>query len=217
MQNATRPNRPDLDATKVPTDRDIAWAAGIYEGEGTCRLCGKGRGFMASVTQKDPEILFRLRDWFGGSVRDNGTGQGIHTWDICGDRARIFMGLIYEFMTARRRTQIDPTGALEFLGDRSPIGMSQQELRAAMDEYYAAHKRMVAQRKKAAARKRYEQYAANPEWKEQDRAKKEAMRSKFTEAERQKNREYAKAYFQRKKVKKKEQLQAGVSNLIAIA
>lgn len=52
----TRPNRPDLDATKVPSALDIAWAAGIYEGEGCARLCGRGkRSFAVHVVQKEPQ------------------------------------------------------------------------------------------------------------------------------------------------------------------
>jgi hypothetical protein len=137
MNNWTRPNRPELEATKIPSAIDVAWSAGIYEGEGTCRLCGHTkRGFMASVTQKDPELLYRLRDWFGGSVRDNGAGIGVHTWDICGDRARIFMCLIYEFLTVRRREQLDGTNALEFLRSASPIGIPVSVLQSKLLSFY---------------------------------------------------------------------------------
>jgi hypothetical protein len=151
-----RPNRPELDPTKVPSALDIAWAAGIYEGEGTCRNCGKTkRGFMVSVTQKDPEILYRLRIWFGGSVRDNGAGAGVHTWDICGDRARIFTALTYEFLTVRRKTQVDATGCLEFLGGRSPISLSIDELKDQLLAYYEAH-RGTTWRGNAKRRKEYQ-------------------------------------------------------------
>jgi hypothetical protein len=107
MSKRTRPNKPELDATKVPTALDIAWSAGIYEGEGTCRLCGHTkRGFMVSVAQKDPELLYRLRDWFGGSIRGV-SKSGCHNWEICGDRARIFVALIYAVLTSRRKIQAD--------------------------------------------------------------------------------------------------------------
>src|SRR5271170_6920004 len=104
-----RPGRPDLDATKVPSLIDIAWSAGIYEGEGCCRLAGKTkRGLMIQVAQKDPELLYRLRDWFGGSVKfahcsTVPADQQVYSWSACGDRARIFLALIYSFMTARRK------------------------------------------------------------------------------------------------------------------
>ena len=88
---------------------------GIFEGEGHCRLCGKtNRGFMVSAVQKDPELLYRLRDWFGGAANGHGKNRGIHVWDCCGDRGRLFIALVYRFMTARRMVQIDATGALDF-------------------------------------------------------------------------------------------------------
>jgi hypothetical protein len=131
-----RPNRPDLDATKVPSAIDIAWSTGIYEGEGTCRLAGVRRGLMASVVQKDPEILYRLRDWFGGSVRDNGAKIDCHTWDICGDRCRVFLALCYSFLSARRKVQVDKTNALEFMSGMSPAGLSQSDLQGRLVAFY---------------------------------------------------------------------------------
>ena len=55
-----RRDKPGLDATKAPTALDVAWAAGIYEGEGSCVAGGtKGKSFSVTVTQKDPELLYR--------------------------------------------------------------------------------------------------------------------------------------------------------------
>lgn len=137
MNNWKRPNKIELDATKMPTEIDIAWAAGIFEGEGHCRLCGNtNRGFMASVVQKDTELLYRLRDWFGGSVNRQGRKNDIHVWDCCGDRGRLFIALIYKFMTARRKVQIDATRALDFLDGRSSDGLSVAQLKGELNLYY---------------------------------------------------------------------------------
>ena len=133
-----RPNRPELDAVKVPSALDIAWAAGIYEGEGTCRLCGKTkRGFMVQVSQKDPELLFWLRDWFGGSVGPIAK-SGCRTWNICGDRARLFVAQIYGRLTLRRRDQVDAAKCLEFMQGKSPVGLTVDELKNQMLAYYSA-------------------------------------------------------------------------------
>jgi len=154
--------KPELDATKVPSGLEVAWAAGVYEGEGTCRNAGKTkRGIMISVTQKDPEILHRLRDLFGGSVRDNGTGNGIHVWDACGDRARVFLGMIYEWLSARRKTQVDATGALEFLQGVSPQGKSQAELRDALLAHYERHFRDKYVDNNSSRRERYQERMKN--------------------------------------------------------
>jgi len=123
--------RPDLDPTKLPTAIDIAWSAGIYEGEGTVRMCGKKskpQGLMAAVVQKDPELLYRLREWFGGAIQSSHNASNCYTWNICGDRARIFIALIHSLLTVRRKLQVSQTNALEFLGNQSPNGMSIEEL-----------------------------------------------------------------------------------------
>ena len=94
-----------------PTTLDIAWAAGVYEGEG---WCGKGNTQSAAVGQKERELCDRLRDLFGGYVSDCGTYrtgryEGQHKgyqWVIHGPRARGFLMTIYKFLTKRRQEQI---------------------------------------------------------------------------------------------------------------
>lgn len=132
-----RSNRKDLEATKIPTALDIAWAAGIFEGEGTVRLCGRGkRGLAAAVPQKDPECLYRLRDMFGGSVGNPSGANPCYHWDICGDRARVFVAIIYSYLTSRRKQQADSTGSLDFLEGRSPEGLTIEQLRGQLLSYY---------------------------------------------------------------------------------
>ncbi|HYR42164.1 MAG TPA: hypothetical protein VER98_04005 [Terriglobia bacterium] len=126
-----------MDATKVPTPIDIAWSAGVYEGEGTARLCGRGKRSLAvSVPQKDPEILYTLRDLFGGSVNPPSGGNPCYKWDICGDRARIFISLIYSFLSSKRRAQVDGTDALEFLRGTFPEGLSIEDLAFHLAAFY---------------------------------------------------------------------------------
>jgi hypothetical protein len=198
MNNWTRPNRPELDATKIPSAIDIAWSAGIYEGEGTCRLCGHTkRGFMVSLPQKDPELLYWLRDWFGGSIRGE-SKSGCHTWEICGDRARIFIALIYGFLTARRKTQVDATNALEFLQGKSTNGLSMDFLKNCLLSFYEEEReRRSSPSAKARRTQRSEYYqrkASDPTW---VKTKNEKARTDW------KNR--------------KEQRQAQEQNIVAIA
>jgi hypothetical protein len=103
-----------LRPTQRPTTLDIAWAAGIYEGEGSClgfRRKGKpGWRVQAVVSQKDPELLHRMRAFFGGSVapiiyhRD--PPFTMWRWSISGCRARGFLMTIFCMMTERRKNQI---------------------------------------------------------------------------------------------------------------
>jgi hypothetical protein len=90
---------------------DIAWAAGVYEGEGTVRSRHK-RTIEMSVAQKDVWLLERLRDLFGGTIyqsksqNSRGTKYTIAFWNLYGTRARGFLMTIYSFLSPRRRDKI---------------------------------------------------------------------------------------------------------------
>jgi hypothetical protein len=107
------PTRYKLDPATAPimspSMLDIAWAAGIYEGEGSVHNTG---GFKVAVAQKDPWLLRRLAQLFGGRVRerkpDSGRlGSGTqHYWVVGGARARGVAYTFYSFLSPRRRAQI---------------------------------------------------------------------------------------------------------------
>jgi hypothetical protein len=144
IQFYVRPNRPELEASATPSLIDIAWSAGIYEGEGTIRLCGRGkRGLALAVAQKDPEILHRMRDWFGGSVGNPSGGNCCYRLDICGDRARVFIALTYPYLSKRRKIQVDATGALEFMNGSAPDGCSMEDLKSRLMAFYKSHGKYV--------------------------------------------------------------------------
>lgn len=105
-----RPATPEeLKPNVSPTLLDIAWASGIYEGEGSCSpvYTKSGPAFRVSVCQKDPEILIRLHKLFGGSVRTTVKYPSeISTWYAYGARAHGFALTVFSFLSARRRLQI---------------------------------------------------------------------------------------------------------------
>ena len=91
-------------AIEHPRLLDIAWAAGLYEGEGTC--CTSGRGsFTVQITQKDTEILEKMQRLFGGYVYLR--KSGVSAWQACGARARGFGFTIFSFLSQRRRAQLE--------------------------------------------------------------------------------------------------------------
>lgn len=105
---------PDMRAKndKPITPVEIAWAAGIWEGEGSCwpnartRLRGAATTH-ANVTQRDPErwVLERLRFYFGGSIglEDTTDPESCFRWAVTGARARGFLMTIYVFLSPWRR------------------------------------------------------------------------------------------------------------------
>jgi hypothetical protein len=82
--------------------KDIAWAAGIYEGEG-CFAGSSSTSRFVHVVQKDPWLCYKLKSLFGGSVH---IYNGYHKWMLCGDGARGFLLTIFTFLSPRRRKVI---------------------------------------------------------------------------------------------------------------
>lgn len=98
-------NNPAFAPTEQPTALDIAWAAGIFEGEGHY-----GKNHKVVILQKDPWILYRLRNLFGGTVGSRIAGcakRPYFEWRVYGDRARSFTGTIYGYLSPRRQEMID--------------------------------------------------------------------------------------------------------------
>jgi hypothetical protein len=79
------------------TIKDIAWAAGIYEGEGTFG------GHSVRVVQKDNWLIYRLKYLFGGTVTEY---NGYHYWTISGPLCRGFLLTIFTFLSPRRKEQV---------------------------------------------------------------------------------------------------------------
>ena len=97
------------EATKVPSELDLAFAAGFMEGDG---YFGKNKTTVsAEFNQKDEWIVRRFEEWFGGAVgqiHKQGISNGTYwRWRISGDRARNFMRVAYPLLSPKRQEQID--------------------------------------------------------------------------------------------------------------
>lgn len=83
--------------------RDIAWAAGIFEGEGTA---GHWDGSTkVHVVQKGDWLPLRLQALFGGGIYFKSKGR-YALWSLGGPRARGFLLTIFPFLSPRRREQV---------------------------------------------------------------------------------------------------------------
>ena len=108
----------ELDATETPTGLDIAWAAGIFEGEGWMTKL-KAHTELVAVGQmidKSDWLLNRLKALFGGSIYRSGRegkNQHYRAWHIHGSRARECLMLVYPFLSPYRQGQIKMKLSLE--------------------------------------------------------------------------------------------------------
>jgi hypothetical protein len=157
------------------------------------------------IPQKDPELLYWLRDWFGGSVNPPSGANNCYHLDLCGDRARFFIAQVYCRLTARRKEQADETGCLDFLKGASPEGLSLDQLRTKLlsfyEENFALTWRGNAQRRKATFRKTYERNSSDPNWVEGARERNRKARAAMTPEQQEASRAYQKRYYENKKRK----------------
>ncbi len=94
--------------TKSPRLRDIAWAAGFLEGEGSFSRTGNGT-IRIDAGQVGTWPLELLLTWFGGRIYDAhepSRNYNIRRWYLGGERARGLALTIYPLMSPRRRGQI---------------------------------------------------------------------------------------------------------------
>jgi hypothetical protein len=101
----TRRSEPDPSTapTSSPSMLDTAWLAGLYEGEGSCS--GASAGFRIYIGQKDPWVLLRCKNLFGGKIWNSKRRQ-MHHWYVGGPRARGIAHTIFSFLSPRRKKQL---------------------------------------------------------------------------------------------------------------
>lgn len=86
--------------------KDIYWAAGFMEGEGSFRFT-KSKSGQVSAPQKQSECLERLQSMFGGSIYGpETTGRDIYQWQLNGDKAVGIMMMLFPLMSQKRKAQI---------------------------------------------------------------------------------------------------------------
>ena len=89
---------------------DLAWAAGLLEGEGTFGL-QRGTYPRVSCSMTDEDVLQRLQDVLGGQLVAVGRKQehwkAAWVWAMSGDEAARMLGLIRPYMGKRRGARID--------------------------------------------------------------------------------------------------------------
>jgi hypothetical protein len=101
--------RPEFAPTEHPTNLDIAWAAGFYEGEGcvsAVRRSAESVPLVALIYQKDTETLYWLKRLFGGRIQLTSNAASCNRWVLSGIRARGFLLTIYQFLSSRRQEQL---------------------------------------------------------------------------------------------------------------
>lgn len=100
-----------VEKAKVPpTLLEIAWIAGIIEGEG-CIWGGPDKSATEiSVMQKEPWILKKLQKFIGGSLgtvsKQGALKRTYWRWRVSGTRARGLGFTVFSFLSPHKRDQV---------------------------------------------------------------------------------------------------------------
>ena len=98
---------------------DIAWSAGIYEGEGNCKLVTfknkhAPRKYIRPtivVSSTDLDVLEKLKRLWGGSIWavkkwNPKSKKQLYYWTLTFRKARNFVSAIYPYLMERRKKQL---------------------------------------------------------------------------------------------------------------
>ena len=98
--------RAGYEPLRKASELEIAWSAGIYEGEGSVQKSHSPNGYGQHIRigQKDAWILHKLQELWGGRVRQHKAGHWC--WGVSGQNARWFVFVIFEWLSPRRQGQI---------------------------------------------------------------------------------------------------------------
>lgn len=97
----------------MSTDIDIAWATGIFEGEGSITASGGKPGYSTTPTlavdMTDEDVLRKVEAIFGGNVTgpySRGNNKPIYSWRISGIKpAQAVLRLMWPYLCERRRVR----------------------------------------------------------------------------------------------------------------
>lgn len=107
---------------KTEADLQVAWAAGLFEGEGTIYK-RKGRGVKIRVSMTDKEVVDKFAGIFGISVyrRCHAYGKSKEQWEAVTEsktKVNEIVCQMYPFLCRRRREQIENVLGRAFLLER---------------------------------------------------------------------------------------------------
>lgn len=138
------------------TEAEIAWAAGLFEGEGCISIKpphghGKIPSIRLNVSMTDEDVLVRFREAVGcgGIVRLRRPAlpgkKAVYSWDI-GSRAEVaklleaFLPWFGERRAAKARLALDECAAM----DRKCLGCGETFRGHRSDSYWCSHKHRMA-------------------------------------------------------------------------
>lgn len=88
---------------------ELAWAAGLFDGEGTTSVLAAKRDKWKyprmSMAQKNPEVLYRLQALLGGKVYKSNT-RAIYNWNLYKEEDVInALNMMWPWLSEQKKAQ----------------------------------------------------------------------------------------------------------------
>jgi hypothetical protein len=83
---------------------EVTWIAGFFDGEGSAGRyrTGNGSRLVAKITQRDPDILTRIMEYYGyGAVYSKNTGKTCYDLIFTGANATRFLSSIEPYLMVK--------------------------------------------------------------------------------------------------------------------
>ncbi len=91
---------------------DLAWASGLFEGEGTFCFQSTGIGSAVAIQMTDQDVLEKMKNLFGGKITV--AYEAKNNWKTCyrwtlgiKDGSEYFVNSIYPYLMSRRQAKAD--------------------------------------------------------------------------------------------------------------
>ena len=85
---------------------NLSYIAGFFEGEGNANWYGNGRGkkkvFAIELYQKNPDILYQIRDYFDCGVVSKHPKRNYYRWRTTGNKGIKILKKIYPYLLCRQ-------------------------------------------------------------------------------------------------------------------
>lgn len=116
-----------------PTEEQIAYIAGFFDGEGCVHIGGRRRNtsynLEVSIANTNKDILLWIQSIYGGYIKNVRKAKERHTqcynWRVVSNQAILFLESIYPFLRIKHN-QAD--GAMAFQSLKSPHGTPQSPI-----------------------------------------------------------------------------------------
>lgn len=91
---------------------NLSYIAGFFEGEGNAGFYGKHKKFSIELHQNNPDILYKIKDYFGCGAIYKNNKRNVYRWRAACNQGLMVVNQIYPYLQFRQE-ELLKTGAIK--------------------------------------------------------------------------------------------------------